>query len=62
MATVASTGFELGRIILKNTPAQEQPSMIAAFSKSLGMDKKYCLNKKMAVTLPDKAARKIKDQ
>ena len=37
METVAKAGFNKGKIILKNTPISEQPSILAASSSSNGI-------------------------
>ena len=46
IAVVAMAGFALGSTTRKNTLNREQPSMMAAFSRSLGMLKKNCRKKK----------------
>src|SRR5699024_136980 len=47
-AAVYTPGFASGKIILKNVPHLEQPSIAAASSKVFGIIKKYVLNTKIA--------------
>lgn len=47
MAVVANAGWLLGSMMRKKMVKYEQPSMIAALSKSLGIVKKNCRKKNM---------------
>ncbi|GAH20812.1 unnamed protein product [marine sediment metagenome] len=52
MPKVAKAGLDRGKIILQKIPNSEQPSILAASDKSLGIDLKNCLNKNTPKTCP----------